>query len=548
MTHINFQRLWPLLLLVFIAAVEVALVGAARFPAMIDPDSAQLMSAAKNLMAGNGLSTSALYYEEQFALGAPPVPLTVWPPGMAFSAIPLLALGFSASTAAFLISATGHAATILLSYWICLLAGLRREIALGVGISVACLALSFTLIGAGYAEPAFTATTLASAGLLLLSRESSRPLSLLLASGAFATAAISFRYAGLAWLAGAMATFTVFHLRSGPRQLLLGLVALGALPIAFCAALFARNLQRVGTLTGGPLLGGDSNVVEIVRNSYWALLRLFGATGSTVGTLIVVTVLAALTFWIVWKVTRVMIGEFAGRARLLPGPAVALTSVLTYVGATAVLLFYLSFSAYPGFVKERYLLPVIPFVLIGAGIFVADLRAMTRRLGGIGTTLLASSVSLVFVAFVAGQYRVHAKEVSFIYSTVQVRVADAVSRATVAGVPLVDYLGRNVSLSHPLFADRGQVLSAIIDRPTIELPLPEYSRLTYDDQTVHAMMRRMNSCLLLIHPATTAMATGDRRILYKQLASGVRPGWLHELMNDSGLLLFKADWCEAEGS
>ena len=548
MTHTNLQRLWPFLLLALIAVVEVALVGLTRFPAMIDPDSAQLMSAAKNLMAGNGLTTSALYYEEQFALGVPPVPLTVWPPGMAICAIPFLALGLSASTAAFLISATGHVASVLLSYWICLLAGLRREIALGVGISVACLAFSFTLIGAGYSEPAFTATTLASAGLLLLSRESSRPFSLLLASGAFATAAISFRYAGLAWLAGALATFTVFHLRSGPRHLVLGLVALGALPMAFCAALFARNLQRVGTLTGGPLLGGDSNLVEIGRNSYWALLRLFGATGSTVGTLIVVTVLAALTVWIVWKGACVVIGEFAGRAHMVRRPAGALTSVLAYVGATAVLLLYLSFTAYPGFIIERFLMPAIPFVLIGAAISLADLRDMPRRWGGVGTTLLIGAVSLVFAVFVTGQYRVYAKQASYRYSTPAVQVADAVSHAKVAGVPLMDYLGRNVSLSHPLFADRGQVLSAIIDRPTIELPLPEYSRLTYDDQTVHAMMRRMNSCLLLIHPATTAAATGDRRILYKQLASGARPEWLHELMNDSGLLLFKTDWCEAQGA
>ena len=300
-----------------------------------------------------------------------------------------------------------------------------------------------------------------------------------MASGAFATAAISFRYAGLAWLAGALATCTVFHLRSGPRHLVLGLASLGALPMAFCAAMFARNLQRVGTLTGGPLLGGDSNLVEIVRNSYWALLRVFGATGSTVGTLILVTVLAALTVWIVWKVAR-EVNEFAGRTHMVHTHAGALTSVLAYVGATAVLLLYLSFTAYPGFIKERYLMPVIPFVLIGAGIFVADLRELTRRLGGVGTTLWVGTVSLVLAAFVTGQFRVHAKEASFKYSTAQVRVGDAVSHAKVAGVPLIDYLGRNVSLSHPLFADRGQVLSAIIDRPTIELPLPEYSRVTYE--------------------------------------------------------------------
>jgi hypothetical protein len=498
-------------------------------------------------MAGNGLSTSALYYEEQFALGAPPVPLTVWPPGMAICAIPFLALGLSASTAAFLISATGHVASVLLLYWVCLLAGLRREISLGVGISFACFTFSFSIIGAGYSEPAFTAATLASAGLLLLSRESPRPFSLLVASGAFATVAISFRYAGLAWLAGALATFTVFHLRSGPRHLVLGLVALGALPMAFCAAMFARNLQQVGTLTGGPLLGGDP-IIEIVRNSYWTLLRLFGATGSTVGTLIVVTVLAALMVWIVWKGACVVIGEFAGRAHMVRSHAGALTCALAYVGATAVLLLYLSFTAYPGFIIERFLMPVIPFVLIGAGICLANLRDILRRLGGVGTTLWVGAVSLVFAVFVTGQHRVYERQVSYRYSAAQVRVADAVSHAKVAGVPLMDYLGRNVSLSHPLFADRGQVLSAIIDRPVIELPLPEYSRLTYDDQTVHAMMRRMNSCLLLIHPATTAASTGDRRILYKQLASGARPEWLHELMNDSGLLLFKTDWCEAQGT
>lgn len=534
------------MLLALVAAVEVALVGYVRLPAMIDPDSAQLLSAAKNLLSGHGLSTSALYYEEQFALGPPPVPLTVWPPGLSLFAMPFVALGISASTTAFIVAAIGHVATILLSYWICLLAGLRRAVALGVGAAVAGLGFAFTLVASGYSEPAFTAATLASAGLLLMARGSERPLRLLVAASVFTTIAISFRYAGLAWLAASLAVITVLNLRSGTRRLLLGWAALGVLPVAFCAALFARNLADVGTLTGGPLLGGDSNLLEIARNSYWAVLRVFGATGSAFGTVVLVVFLASLVSWLVWTAVRRLataIRAPANSSAPSPGERMVLCA-LAYAGATGALLLYLSITAYPGFVKERYLMPVIPFALIAAGLFLAQLQDHTRRMGGVGAAAFIGTVLFLFVAFTSGQYRV-LKRQNEVMKSIQVLVADAVYHARVGGEPLMDFLSRTVSMEHPLITDRGQVLSAILDRPTLELPLPEYSRLTYDEPTVRDLMRRMNSCLLLVHPETTAGATGDRRVLLRQLASGYRPEWMNELMDDSGLLLFQARWCVA---
>ena len=191
-------RRWAPWLLFGMAVMHLVMVWLLRDPAMINPDSAQLVTAARNMLDGNGFATSALYYEQQHRLGDPPVPLTNWPPGFALTMLPFVAIGLTGPDAAFLVSAIGMAVAVVLTYVVGAAVGLRTSYALLTGGAMALLAHFGLLVVKSMSEPLFVAATLASALFLLRAEASRRPVSVLAMAGALAACAFLTRYAGLA--------------------------------------------------------------------------------------------------------------------------------------------------------------------------------------------------------------------------------------------------------------------------------------------------------------------------------------------------------------
>jgi hypothetical protein len=66
--------------LLAVAIVAVAFVMIASFDlGLINTDTIQLISAARHLIAGDGLSTNIVYYDVQHQFEQLPTPMTVWP-------------------------------------------------------------------------------------------------------------------------------------------------------------------------------------------------------------------------------------------------------------------------------------------------------------------------------------------------------------------------------------------------------------------------------------------------------------------------------------
>ena len=95
-----------------LAVAMLAIVGLLVFLAVqatygivaLSNDGAQYLSAIRNFLAGNGVSTSTLYYDVQ--LGSPtPAPLLTWPPGFPLLAAAVSALGSASALVRQLVSA-----------------------------------------------------------------------------------------------------------------------------------------------------------------------------------------------------------------------------------------------------------------------------------------------------------------------------------------------------------------------------------------------------------------------------------------------------------
>ena len=538
-------RRWAPWLLFGMAVMHLVMVWLLRDPAMINPDSAQLVTAARNMLDGNGFATSALYYEQQHRLGDPPVPLTNWPPGFALTMLPFVAIGLTGPDAAFLVSAIGMAVAVVLTYVVGAAVGLRTSYALLTGGAMALLAHFGLLVVKSMSEPLFVAATLASALFLLRAEASRRPVSVLAMAGALAACAFLTRYAGLAWIAAGLAMILAMHWRAGWRPVLARFAAFGILPAVVLGALFARNLLTVGSLTGGPALGGDTSLRAVLQSDYWAALRVFGAFNSA-GEPVVALLLGCLAAFGGYRTATIAVGRRMVDARTSPPHTMDHFVVLAtaYTSFTLLLLGYLSFTVYPGFAEQRYLVPVVPFGLLLGAVLLQGREGS----GGPPRPSVRSTRLLFFAAIVAvyvlGQVRVATHDWAARMTHPQLALMKDVWRESVAGETVAAYLKRRVTLRAPLLADDGQVLAALLGIPTVGLPERRFSRKVWNEQDVEELMRALRSCLLLVHPASLGPPKGDWPVFLGQLAKGAQPEWLDAIVRSPRLHLYRARWCE----
>jgi len=151
------------LLLLTVASMLTAVAVVWLFdPLKINPDTMQLIDTARHLVAGQGLSSGIVYYDAQRAFEVVPAPMIIWPPGFPWLLAAGMSVGLTAEATALASCLIAHIATTFLIYF-----GLRR---VGASAAIAALvggvwlahptALSLTI--SCFAEPIYTALTLAS--------------------------------------------------------------------------------------------------------------------------------------------------------------------------------------------------------------------------------------------------------------------------------------------------------------------------------------------------------------------------------------------------
>ena len=332
-------------------------------PRLINPDTIQLVDAARHLLAGDGFSTSIILYESQLQFGHVPAPLTVWPPGLSWLVLLPMKLGLSGEAAAFALCLIGHLATT----WLIFILARRfagPRIAAVAAIAWLLHAIALMMVLAMYAEPIFIAFTVASYfALIEAGKEQEWSTRWLLVAGAAAAWAILMRYSGVLWPAAAGLWLLWTAVRSRGWRPVRAAFIFGALPALTTAALFLRNVLLTGRFSGGQFeYGGPGGLIVVARHLLWdsnmilgRLLRLSPLVFAlVVGTLIVAIVLAA-------------------RRSHTSAPRDAAVGLA--ISSTLVLVAFLVGNAIQSslvFVDYRYWLPALPFLAVLLSVVAHD--------------------------------------------------------------------------------------------------------------------------------------------------------------------------------
>lgn len=330
---------------------------------LINPDSIQLVDAARHLLGGQGFSTSIILYPSQLEFGHVPAPLTVWPPGLSWLVLLPMKLGLSGEAAAFALCLVGHLATTWLIFVLARrFAGPR--IAAVAAMAWLLHAVALMMVLAMYAEPIFIAFTIASyLALIEAGKEAAWSTRSLLVAGAAAACAILMRYSGVLWPAAAGLWLLWTAVRGRSWQPIRAAFIFGALPALTTAALFLRNLLLTGRFSGGQFeYGGPAGFIVVMRHLLWDSNMILGKVlrmSPIVFALVVGTLVVAIAF--------------AARGSRKSEPRDAAVGLA--ISSILVLMAFLVGNAIQSslvFVDYRYWLPALPFLAVLLSVVAHD--------------------------------------------------------------------------------------------------------------------------------------------------------------------------------
>lgn len=519
----NRARLLFAVLLLTTALVLVAL----RDETFVTTDTAQYMGVARNLVDGKGITTSIIYYEEQYLQAGIPAQQTVWPPGFPALIALLVSLGVGAKLAAFVVAFAAHLATPIALALLLRWAGVRSVVSLLFAAAYLLFVLAASYVLACLSEPVFTAVSTLSFAFVLryVARGGSAWLA---AGGVLAALAFIIRYPGVFYIAALGVVFGVrFLIRRDARSFGEGLLLLGA-PLLTVVAFFARNLSVTGHLSGGPAPEEPASLVQLVKNLYWSIGKIFGFDAPGAVSLIVLAVLVGAT-----ALGVVLLIRTHKQAQSEEAATLCWTIALVYCLITGACLLYLGFTAADYYVSDRYLTPLLPFVIALFAIATERLLRNSHH-GGIGVRRqLAACLVVLFAGTLLGQWQVVNAERHWYRIDDRYRTMLRALQAPLNSATVYRHLRDSVTDQHPVLASEGQLLAAMLERPVLGLPEDRYTRRHFDEHEVRRLVAHygVNYVLFFPRPSGPGSIIEHNQPFMALLAARQAPDWL-ELVSD----------------
>jgi hypothetical protein len=530
----------PLALAVLALLAAVAL-GARFDGTFVQNDSAQYVSMAKNLVSGHGLATSLVWTDEQHRLGGLPVAQTNLPPGYPALIALVSQLGVEPLAAAFLVSAACFALIPLVVYFILTAVGRPAGLSFVVSATWLGLPLIWFNVLACLSEMSYTLlTVLALACLARSEGDPARPHGWLLLAGALAGLAFTVRYAGVAYVASMGAWFLLQAARRRDWRSLRGLIVVMLPPAIIIAALFTRTYWLTGRLVGG-LRGDEGNAIGTVLASlYWSLSEAsgFSKTGLLRGDLAEWLLVAVVVMAIVCVAAGVRPGLRWSALRALGSESVGAVSLIYVLGSLVFMILAASAHA-SGVVAARYLLPLIPFVLVlvpyGLGLLRREQPARGRR------TMLRALRWGAVAALLAGQVDVIAEQRRLL-ARPYVQIDRALQQPFATGT-LREFLGREITLQAPLLGNEAQLAGAVLDRPTVGLPGTPYTRTVWTTDQTRRVVHKYGVAYVVFFPDLfdPAAPDGDNQLFFRDLKQGRVPAWLTPAFSSGSVQLYQVN-------
>lgn len=529
-----------LLLVALSIATAIALLWV--HPQYINPDTAQHVSVARNLLDGAGFSTSILYYEEQYALAQLPAPQTLWPPGYPVLIAALTMLGMPAVLAAFALAIAGHLAVSVLIFCIGAQIGLTRRACLLISLAWLALLAPATLPLTAFTEPVFTAFTLAA--LLALGRawqdtREAASLTWFWLAGLAAAAAFAIRYTGVTFI-GAVGIVLLARWLASPswRRLQEGL-AFSLIPVLLCAAILLRNTLLTGEVTGGPAVASQAGLLHVVQSLYWAALGSLGVFGSgleydVVELLIVSTV--AVSLFLAYHCVRLRAVDTRARnaQRVL-----WVTGV--YVALTSALLVFMALGRSPDLIQWRYIVPLLPFALLSVGAALSSPWLRDRRRTfrvAVSCCFAAASVLLLTTQ----RHVLEQWDTRYVKAQLA-REAATILEARFDGAGLQQVLDDEGDARTPILTQDGQVLGALLTQPVLGTPSPYYTTRTWTEREVIKLVDTYDVGWVLFLPRFfhPTGANDRNKVFFADIARGHAPDWLRLVHRTDQIELYSID-------
>jgi hypothetical protein len=498
---------------------------------LVNPDTIQLLDAARHLLAGDGFSTSIILYESQLQSGHVPAPLTVWPPGLCWLVLLPMKLGLSGEAAAFVLCVIGHLAT---SWLIFILARRFAGAWIAAIASIAWLlhSIALMMVLALYAEPIFIAFTVASYfALIEAGKDQGWSLRWLLVASAAAACAILMRYSGVLWPVATGLWLLWSAVRARSWQPIRAAVIFGALPALTTAALFLRNFLLTGRFSGGQFeYGGPGGMVVVMRHLLWdsnmilgRLLRLSPIVFALViGTLVVAIVFAA----------------HRSRASRPRDAAVGLA-----VSSILVLVAFLVGNAIESslvFVDYRYWLPALPFLAVllsvvanDAGAAVPSHSFLPQQMWPASVVASCSILTLSVLAALPERWPIRTA-----HPTVAV-VEQALAQRMPDGRTVREALTTG-DLNKPLLAHLEQRFYAQTGRAVLGLIDARYTKRVWTKDAVKELVEQYDIEQVVFFPQAfqPKLVENSNQPFWNELLGGQLPTWLKPHYVSANVVLY----------
>jgi hypothetical protein len=520
-------RRLPVSVLAALGLLSAAGFSMAFDPAYFQSDSAQYISTAKSLLAGHGPATTIVWTAEHHLLGGLPVAQTNFPPGYPVLVAVVAAMGIEPVRAALGATVFAFCAIPLLIYWLLRTDG--RAPAASLAMAATWFAIPFVWFNvlACLSEMTYTLLTLLT---LICLRQSERdrtswPAWLVLA-GVCAGVAFTVRYAAVPFIMTIGAVLFARALTRRDARSLVMSVLVSAPAAAFVLTIAARNYGLTGRFVGGLLAEDGNSLTAVLHSVYWSLSEISGFSkadlvrGAPAECLVLLV--AALLLWLALASgANVHLNRTAVRAVWHNTTAVV---SLIYVVGSVVFIIVAAKSHVSGVVATRYLIPLIPFVLLLGPAAAGLLRVeMTGRPRAAAMALGWSAVAV----FLLGQFDVAMSHRATPGQT-RGRYINGALEQRVGTMTLREFLSARVTRAAPLLGNEAQLIGAALDRPVVGLPGSSYTRTIWTEDETRRTVARYGIGWVLFLP--DLLDAGEREAanqpFFVSLKQGHVPSWL----------------------
>jgi hypothetical protein len=332
--------------------------------------------------------------------------------------------------------------------------------------------------------------------------------------------AFMIRYAGITFVASFGIVMATWWLLRRTLSTWWDAVIAMILPVACVAALFLRNYFLVGSVTGGPSLEHGSSMVQVLLSMRWSIEQMIGIYDSRGRWLCVIMVIALSWITVVGlRNARRVKDEVVGSSGIVQ----VLTLSGLYVVITVLLYGYLAYQRQPEMITARYLLPVLPFIIITACCVFSALKRSVLPM----RTLVSVLAGMSFVAFLAVQVIAMTHWEGWLRNDTKFAVMIAGMNEHVGSSTVRDIVHTTAQSGSVLAVD-GQLLGMWLDLPTVGLTESSWTRRTWTADEVLTLVRQFDVRVVCAFPSLfdESAEINQHRQFFIDLERGEIPEWL----------------------